>query len=413
MYHCNLCFYFIEDKDGLYKIVKEMEPLPHFTHEFITSKMPEVNFTSKADVIIADIRNMNAVSMLQFLISYKNEASEIILLADKEQTEQLVDEDLSKVTDIWIMPLSEKEIRFRFYKWQQTCKMSKDYWQTKLYLDTTINSVEHMIWYKDKAGAHMKVNDYFCNVVGKTMEQIEGRGHYYIWNIQPDEYAKGEFICMESEYEVMDKKETCIFDETVKIGNDMRQLKTYKSPLFDLDGSVMGTVGVALDVTELKMYEKMILKNANTDFLTGLYNRRYVYEYVERMEDDHITIFGIDLNNFKSINDIYGHQEGDRALVLTAEILQKCVKDSLIARVGGDEFMVVMSGNHTAQEIEDTRKMLEKQLDEAYAGDDKLKAISASIGAAHSDNGKESFDRLVGEADTFMYREKEKKKGGR
>lgn len=410
MYHCNLKFYFIGNQKNLFDMLSSIEPLPHFTHEFVQSSQPEDVLISKADVTIADIQGSDAVKALAMLLSYKKEGAELILLADKEQTMLLVNEDLSAVTDIWTMPLSEKELGFHFVRWQQTCKMSKDYWQTQTYLDTTINSVPHMIWYKDKDGAHMKVNEFFCKTVNKTMEQIEGRGHYYIWDIEPEEYAKGEFICMESEYEVMEKRETCIFDEDVKIGDDMRKLKTFKSPLFDLDGSVMGTVGVALDVTELEMYQKMLIKNANTDALTGLYNRRYVYEYVEQMEERYVTIFGIDLDNFKSVNDIFGHQEGDRALVLTANILLECLPENLVARVGGDEFMVVMLGEHTAGEIEKTRKMIEDRLDQAYDAEEKLKVLSASVGAAYSNRGKEGFDTLVVEADTYMYLEKEKKK---
>ncbi|MCH5256318.1 MAG: sensor domain-containing diguanylate cyclase [Lachnospiraceae bacterium] len=413
MYHCNVCFYFIGVKDNLMEIVKKVEPLEHFTHEFIYSVTPEMKLIEKANVIMADVQGTDPDKILKIILYYKKEGSELILIADKEQTEKLMSEDLSAVNDIWVMPMSEGEMKFRFLRWQDTYKMSKDFWQDRNYLDSVINSVPHMIWFKDKVGAHMKVNDYFCKIVNKTMEQIKGRGHYYIWNITPDEYAKGEFICMESEYEVMDKRETCIFDEDVKIGNEMRKLKTYKSPLFDVDGSVMGTVGVALDVTQELLYQEMIIKNANTDFLTGLYNRRYVYEYVEQMEEPHITVFGIDLNNFKSINDIYGHQEGDRALVLTAEVLQECMSGHLIARTGGDEFMVVIFGELSSQEIENTRKIIEEKLDNAYSKDETLHNISASVGAAHSDKGKEGFDMLVGEADSIMYSEKQKKKHSR
>lgn len=242
------------------------------------------------------------------------------------------------------------------------------------------------------------------------MDQVEGRGHYYIWDIEPDEYARGEFICMESELEVMEKRKTCEFDETVKIGDEMRLLKTYKSPLFDLDGSVMGTVGVATDVTQERIYERMIINNANTDFLTGLYNRRYAYQFIEKEENSSLTVFYLDLDNFKSVNDRYGHQEGDRALVVTAEVLKKCMPKDMIARVGGDEFLVAVIGDYTAKEIEEKRIWLQEQLDSAYAKDEYFKNISVSIGTAHSTDGEVIMDALIGEADTFMYREKYRKK---
>lgn len=410
MYHCNVCFYLIGESGNLLQNLKEMPPLPHFVHEFVESLKPDETLARRADVIVIDMSGLDVAETLHKLFSHKKKEAELILLVQKEQIEELMEKDSLEVTDIWTLPLSGKELQFRFRKWQETYKKSKDFWQNRNYLDSLINSVPHLIWFKDKEGAHMKVNDYFCKAVNKTMEQIEGRGHYYIWDIDPEEYAKGEFICMESEYEVMNKRTTCVFDENVKIGDSMRQLETYKSPLFDLDGSVMGTVGVAVDVTQERLYEQMIIKNANTDFLTGLYNRRYVYEYIEHMEEGHITIFCIDLNKFKSINDVYGHQEGDRVLVLTADVLKKCMPESLIARTGGDEFLIVMPGEHTEQEIEKTRKMIEQEIDTAYAAEDNFKNISASVGAAHSDKGKEAFDILVGEADAFMYREKERKR---
>lgn len=410
MYHCNVLFYLIGESDVISKNLKEMPPLPHFTHEFAESLKPEETLAKRADVIVIDMSGLDDTKVLHMLLSHKKKEAELILLAQKEQSQEIMEQTGSEITDIWTLPLSDREMKFRFRKWQETYKMSKDFWQNRNYLDSLINSVPHLIWFKDKEGAHMKVNDYFCKAVNKTMEQIEGRGHYYIWDIDPDEYAKGEFICMESEYEVMDKRKTCIFDETVKIGDSMRQLETYKSPLFDLDGSVMGTVGIAVDVTQERIYEQMIIKNANTDFLTGLYNRRYVYEYIDKMQEGHITIFCIDLNKFKSINDIYGHQEGDRVLVLTAKVLQKCMPESLIARTGGDEFLIVMPGEHTEQEIEVTRKMIEQEIDAAYAAEENFKEISASVGAAHSDKGKEAFDMLLGEADAFMYREKQRKR---
>lgn len=412
MYHCNACIYIISEQDDIIRSVNEMEPLAHFTHEVIQSGKPEGTSVKRADVIIADLTKLDAVETFGSIVSHRKDEADLIFLADKEQTKLLIEQDAKKknITDIWTTPLSGRELSFRLLNWQKAYKKDKDAWQTQNYLDSVINCVPHLIWFKNKMGAHMKVNNYFCKAVNKTMEQIQGRGHYYIWDIEPEEYAKGEYICMESEYEVMGKRETCVFDENVKIGDSIRQLKTYKAPLFDLDGSVMGTVGVATDVTQERLYEEMIIKNANTDFLTGLYNRRYVYEYIEQMDEKHITVFCIDLNRFKSINDIYGHQEGDRALVLTAKALQNCMKSSLISRTGGDEFLIVSPGEHTEEEIEATRKMIEKQIDNAYAKEEHFKNISASVGAAYSSEGKKVFDMLIGEADAYMYREKERKR---
>jgi diguanylate cyclase (GGDEF)-like protein/PAS domain S-box-containing protein len=413
MYHCKVQFYIFSRQNSFIEMIEQMPTFEHFTHEFTESDSMDEDLAANADVILADLQEAEIKEVLQTLLSCKKEDAELILLADKTQVNQLTEEELSQIEDIWILPLSEKEIKYRFSQWQRRIKQQKDLWETENYLDTTINSVPHLIWYKDKSGAHEKVNWYFCDAVNKTMEQIEGRGHYYIWDITPEEYASGEFICMESEYEVMNKKETCIFEEEVKIRDEMRQLKTYKSPLFDLDGTVMGTVGIATDVTQERIYEQMILNNANTDFLTGLYNRRYISEYIEQEEEAPLVVYYMDLDNFKHVNDAFGHQAGDDALKLTADVLKKTMPEGIIARIGGDEFMVIELGDYTEEGVEAKRKMLQQNLDEAYAQVKELQDISVSVGTAHSKKGKNVMDELVHEADASMYREKMEKKKSR
>ena len=99
----------------------------------------------------------------------------------------------------------------------------------------------------------------FCSTVNKTKEQVEGQGHAYIWDVEEDDPA-----CIESEREVMASRKTCISEETIKTGEGMRLLTTYKTPLYDLDGSVMGTVGVAIDVTQERAYEQEIMEKNRT-----------------------------------------------------------------------------------------------------------------------------------------------------
>lgn len=411
MYHCHVCFYLLGNQEGFYDFIKKSEPFPDFEHEFLESGEPEKELIDKADVIFANLQGTDADKVLTYLTA--DDKKEIILMAGKEQTADLAGRELPEDTDIWCLPMSEEELRFRFSRWQRLYKKDKDFWQTRNYLDATINHVPHLIWYKDKEGVHEKVNQSFCKAVNKTMEQIEGRGHYYIWDLTPEEYSKGEFVCMESEYEVMEKKETCIFDESVKIGDEMRQLMTYKTPLYDLDGSVMGTVGVGMDVTQERLYEQMIINNANTDFQTGLYNRRYVYQFIEQKGDTPLTVFFLDLDNFKEVNDKYGHQEGDRLLLVTTEALKESMPDHMIARMGGDEFLVIRLGKSTETEVEEKRKWLQEQLDGKYIKDEHFKNVSASIGAAYSEMGNRDIDLLIGKADSFMYQVKNEKKSRR
>jgi len=264
MYHCHLRFCFAGEACEAFEIIKKMSPLEHFTHVYLRCEKLEeavkTGMSADTDVIFVNLNGMNVNEALQRLQSLSGKAIRVILFASKEQEEALT-EALPEAEDIWTLPLSESEVRFRFLKWQHSYKQGKDLWLTSQYLETTINSIPNLIWYKDKEGIHRKVNDSFCKTVNKPKDDVEGRDHYYIWDVEPD--GSG-YDCMESDMEVMRKEVTCVSEEIVKTGNGEKLLTTYKSPLYDVDGSVMGTVGVGIDVTQERAYEQEIVKKNNT-----------------------------------------------------------------------------------------------------------------------------------------------------
>ena len=254
MYHCHVHFYLTGLAEKAFEIIKEMTPLGNFTHEFLESGQPDAALAARADVIFAYLTGKDAEKDLEMLLSAKSREAQLVLLADREAVPALA-EDLWEVKDLWSMPMESQEIRFRFLKWQQAYKTEKDLWQTSHYLEATINNIPSLIWYKDKDGVHEKVNDSFCRTVNKTKTQVEGQRHAYIWDVEEDDPA-----CIESERIVMTRKKTCVSEEIIKTGEGMRTLTTYKSPLYNVDGSVMGTVGVAIDVTQERAYEEEIIQ---------------------------------------------------------------------------------------------------------------------------------------------------------
>lgn len=260
MYTCRLHIYFAGHPSHAFDVIKKMPSLEKFTHIFSESDEAEVSLSQKADVIIADLSHMDMPSSLQIFLSNRRAGTEVILLADKKQMQSLCSSPaLKDITDIWIMPMSDEELRFRFLRWQQTCKMSKDLRETSHFLEATINNVPNLIWYKDKEGVHEKVNNSFCQAVNKTRQQVEGRRHAYIWDVEEDDPA-----CIESEHQVMSTRQTLVSEETIKAGEETRTLMTYKSPLYNCDGSVMGTVGVGVDVTQERIYEQEIIRKNHT-----------------------------------------------------------------------------------------------------------------------------------------------------
>lgn len=260
MYTCQLHIYFAGHPSRALDVIKKMPSLKNFTHIFSESDEAEASLSQKADAIIADLSHMEMLPALQTILANHHAGAQILLLADKKQMQILCsDPALKNISDIWIMPMSDEEIRFRFLRWQQAIQMSRDFWEASHFLEATIDNIPNLVWYKDKDGVHEKVNNSFCQAVNKTKEQVQGRRHAYIWDVEEDDPT-----CIESEHQVMSTRKTLISEETIKAGEEMRTLMCYKSPLYNWDGTVMGTVGIGIDVTQERAYEQEIIRKNQT-----------------------------------------------------------------------------------------------------------------------------------------------------
>lgn len=126
--------------------------------------------------------------------------------------------------------------------------------------------------------------------------------------------------------------------------------KSVISPIKDVAGDIIKYVAIKENITKEKAQEEELKKYSYQDYLTGLYNRRkfmdYARELLERAKKDNIYLFClmIDLDNFKKVNDTYGHEVGDKVLVKLADILKTNVRgDDIASRYFGEEFIVILS----------------------------------------------------------------------
>lgn len=297
----------------VFDIIKNMPPLENFTQEFVERELGEGMPADGADGILAVLQDVPVKETLRFLKECRPENVPLILIADRESIPLLKD-DLAAVTDIWILPMTDEEIRFRFLRWQQSCKKDRDYWQTKQYLDVTIDSVPNLIWYKNIEGIHEKVNDSFCHTVNKTKEQVEGQDHYTIWDVDPESAGND---CMESDREVIEKQKICVSEEIVHTGEGTRLLKTYKAPLFDRDGSVMGTVGVGIDVTQERTYEQEIIK------------KNHILETIFSTIDCGVICHTLDSSRILSVNEaalkILGYESREELMAMGFDMIAPSV----------------------------------------------------------------------------------------
>jgi diguanylate cyclase (GGDEF)-like protein len=171
-----------------------------------------------------------------------------------------------------------------------------------------------------------------------------------------------------------------------------------------------------VDITERKEAEDKLRFMSFHDALTGLYNRAYFEEEMERLTGSRlypISIIACDLDSLKVINDREGHDTGDRAIRAAAHVLGKNTfrKEDIVARIGGDEFVVILPGADLDQNssILDRIKKGIEQHNQNNLDDGLYRPISMSIGHAvvHSDG---SLEEGYKNADAAMYQEKSRKK---
>ena len=191
-------------------------------------------------------------------------------------------------------------------------------------------------------------------------------------------------------------------------------LELIKMPTHDENGNVTGIVALINDVTEKQLLKQELEKRSTTDFLTNVMNRRACQENIQRQLsiNNKGTLLMIDIDNFKNINDTYGHGIGDEVLVKLAGIIRNNIGEyDIVGRMGGDEFIAFLCNNTDKQFASDTAQKIIKEINEGFKNEDYGKDVSASIGIAICSNEQLSFENMYSAADKALYQVKNNNKG--
>lgn len=182
------------------------------------------------------------------------------------------------------------------------------------------------------------------------------------------------------------------------------------SPLYDNSGEIMGVIEIVQEISERKKGEHEIVYLNYHDKLTGLYNRAYFEEESKRFNNPRqlpISLICGDLNGLKLINDAFGYDKGDLLLLAIAEILKSCCREEdIIARVGGDEFYILLpkTNSETAEII--GNKIYMKCQSARFMDEDAAIYPSISLGHATKNVESESLGKKLNAAETNMYQSK-------
>jgi diguanylate cyclase (GGDEF)-like protein len=168
----------------------------------------------------------------------------------------------------------------------------------------------------------------------------------------------------------------------------------------------------AVLVHELERLKQTYQDQATRDQLTGLLNRRGLVLTAEQIPG-HLGVLFCDLDGFKGVNDTLGHAAGDELLEKVARRLEATMRaDSVLGRMGGDEFVVVAPGA-SDEDLAGLGRRIEVEIGKPFLLEAGMARIGVSIGAAHAKPGERDLDSLLGQADALMYEVKRSRKSGR
>ncbi len=207
-----------------------------------------------------------------------------------------------------------------------------------------LDNSPYLTWLKDPAGRYLKINKaYAAHARLEDAQQVVGLTDFDLWPKELAEKYRAD------DAEVMASRQQQRIEEPSLDGDRMLWVETFKSPVIDENGNLLGTVGFARDITERKQAEEQIRNLAFYDALTQLPNRRLLDDRLKQAmaAGKRSGLYGalmfLDLDNFKPLNDTYGHEVGDLLLVEAARRITGCVrKADTVARFGGDEFVVML-----------------------------------------------------------------------
>jgi diguanylate cyclase (GGDEF)-like protein/PAS domain S-box-containing protein len=298
----------------------------------------------------------------------------------------------------------ESPYRFIFYDLQKSGEELKN----------IMDSSPIMIFRKDLENKIVRVNKIYAETIGLPKEEIEGKLSFGFYPDLTDN------CCVYDRNVIVSGNPRTGIIEPIKDLRGTKWFKIDKVPYRDEYGNIVGILGFAADITDLKKMEKALRDSEQKyrelsiiDGLTRLYNSRHFYDQLEievnraKRYGQPLSILMLDIDNFKSFNDTYGHVEGDKVLSKLGQVMQRCLRKADSAyRYGGEEFTVILpmtkkeGGAVIAERI---RKAFKDE--EMVPEGNRSVYMTVSIGVAQY-RTNEDIETFIQRSDQFMYQGK-------
>ncbi len=288
-----------------------------------------------------------------------------------------------------------------------------------LVIDTIRKYGRDTIYFKDKDSKYIWNNYMHATQFGVIKpDDLIGKSDKDFFPAEFAEKARQiELEIMETGVPVLNIEEELYVDE-----DNVRYYSASKYPLYDKDNNIVGTWGITRDITETKKLEKELERSyhkmellARVDDLSGLYNRRYFYEtlekyaslYEKRTDGSSFALLVADVDDITHINDQYGQQNGDIVLRSVAEMCMANVRtEDTCFRTGGDEFAIVLLDTDKISAVGIAKKLVEQIANEPIVLEGKREKVTVSAGLAMFDPADPDLTALISKAERKLNKSK-------
>ncbi len=299
--------------------------------------------------------------------------------------------------------------------------------KSKEFLASVINTIPDPIFVKDQSHRWIALNDAFSRFIGYPSDQLLEKNDFQLFPVE-----QATQFWQQDDLTFTTGAESEVEEEVTNASGATFQIATKRTLHRDAAGHLF-LVGVMRDITqrkrleaelvqsnaELRQMEHQLRQMAYHDSLTGLPNRDLFLSRLDQAlqwastRDQMVAVCFLDLDGFKAINDTYGHTMGNHLLHAVAQRLNQALRSSdLVARFGGDEFVVLLPGIHTSQDVVTVVGKILDGLVEPFCIESATIPVTTSIGIGLYPLDATDADGLLQKADAAMYAAKDMGKNG-
>lgn len=418
-----------EKEDILYSVINERAVICEYNvesdciqilkHDIINLIPPDV------------ISKMSLVKLVQGLCTNyvdRSEWEKVQDLLSLEKIRRCVEKKCKKVVSL---PLDTE--RFQ-YDWMKLSVLPSSNSKTKVYLLMELMERREILYPLVESYIRHTTDYFYCLDLKKDyfFQLVGGTKKYGMFPEEGDDYTQKmldyvEQFVVEEDMEIVKKKMSPEFvlkelenqqefsfsaDTWGKHGEIRRKLFTYRS--FELSKGYVFLQRT--DITDLHHKNQLLKKTKQElmrDSLTKLYNRSGSEKMIKKAlseleEDNNAALIMLDLDNFKAVNDKFGHPVGDQVLCEVAQRLKECFRaEDIVGRLGGDEYIIFLPHMRHKIDIHPVLKRLVEKLNIVWKSGTESVTVTASVGAVFC--GKKSYEELYKEADEALYYSKKEK----